>query len=70
MGRTRSTHVRFWWESQKEKVVDVCARIILKWILEKRPVDGSCEQGNKPSGSIKCLEILEYLSDWRLLKKD
>jgi hypothetical protein len=33
------------------------------------PVDGSCKHGSEPSGSIKCLEILEWLSDWRLLKK-
>jgi hypothetical protein len=26
--------------------------------------------GNESSGSIKCWEILEQLSDWRLLKKD
>jgi hypothetical protein len=31
---------------------------------------GSCEHGNEPSGSIKCWEVLEWLSDWRLLKKD
>jgi hypothetical protein len=29
---------------------------------------GSFEHGNEPSGSIKCLEFLEWLSDWRLLK--
>jgi hypothetical protein len=48
-------------------------RIILKWILEKwdeghvldqsglgqGQVAGSCEYGNKPSGSIKCGEFLE-----------
>jgi hypothetical protein len=34
------------------------------------PVGGSCEHGNEPSGSIKCWEILEYLSDWRLLMKN
>jgi hypothetical protein len=34
-------------------------------------VEGSWEQGNEPSGSIKCWEILEYhSSDWRLLKRD
>jgi hypothetical protein len=32
-------------------------------------VDVSCEQGNDPSGSIKFREVLEYLRDWRLLKK-
>jgi hypothetical protein len=33
------------------------------------PMVGSCEHGNKLSGSIKFWEILEYLSDWRLLKE-
>jgi hypothetical protein len=33
-------------------------------------VEGSCEHGNEPSGSVKCLEILEWLSHWRLLQKD
>jgi hypothetical protein len=33
------------------------------------PVEGSCERGNKPSGSIKCCEVLAYLHSWRLLKK-
>jgi hypothetical protein len=32
-------------------------------------VEGFCEHGNELSDSIKCLEILEWLSDWRLLKK-
>jgi hypothetical protein len=31
-------------------------------------VEGSCENGNEASDSIKYLEILEWLSDWRLLK--
>jgi hypothetical protein len=30
---------------------------------------GSCEDGNEPSGSIKCWEILEYLLNLRLLTK-
>jgi hypothetical protein len=33
-------------------------------------VDGSCEHGNDISVSIRCWEILEQLSDWRLLRKD
>jgi hypothetical protein len=33
-------------------------------------VDSSCEHGNEPSGSVKYLEILEYLSDWQHRKKD
>jgi hypothetical protein len=32
-------------------------------------VEGFCEHGNEPSGSIKCCEILEQLSNWRLLEK-
>jgi hypothetical protein len=31
---------------------------------------GPCEHGNIPSDSIKCLEILEQLSDWQLIKTD
>jgi hypothetical protein len=27
------------------------------------PVVGSCEHGNEPSGSVKCGEFLELLSD-------
>jgi hypothetical protein len=33
------------------------------------PVEGSCEHGNEPSGSIKCWEVLERLYNWQLLKK-
>jgi hypothetical protein len=33
-------------------------------------VEGSCEDGNEPFGSTKYWEVLQYLSDWRLLKKD
>jgi hypothetical protein len=29
----------------------------LDWI----DLEGSCEHGNEPSGSIKCWEVLEYL---------
>jgi hypothetical protein len=32
-------------------------------------VEGSCEYGNEPSGSIKCWEILEWMHYWRFLKK-
>jgi hypothetical protein len=30
----------------------------------------SCEHGNETSGSTKYWEILEWLRDWRHLKKD
>jgi hypothetical protein len=33
-------------------------------------VESSSEHGSEPSGSIKCWEILEYLHNWLLLKKD
>jgi hypothetical protein len=33
-------------------------------------VEGSCEHGNEPSVSIKRWEILEWLNDRWLLKKD
>jgi hypothetical protein len=32
-------------------------------------VEGSCEHGNEPSGSIKSWEVLEWLHNWQLLKK-
>jgi hypothetical protein len=32
-------------------------------------MEGSFEHGIKPSGSIKCWEVLEGLHNWRLLKK-
>jgi hypothetical protein len=32
-------------------------------------VEGSCEQGNELSGSIKMWEDVEKLHNWRLLKK-
>jgi hypothetical protein len=32
-------------------------------------VEGSCEHGNEPSGSVKFGEILEQLHKWGLLKK-
>jgi hypothetical protein len=33
-------------------------------------VEGSCERDSESLGSIKCFEILEYLSNSRLPKKD
>jgi hypothetical protein len=33
------------------------------------PVEDSCEHGNEPSGSTKYWEVLEWLHNWRLLKK-
>jgi hypothetical protein len=33
-------------------------------------VKGSYEHGDEPSSSIKYGDLLEWLSDWQLLKKD
>jgi hypothetical protein len=33
------------------------------------PVEGSCEHGNEPSGSINCWEVLQWLHNWRILNK-
>jgi hypothetical protein len=32
-------------------------------------MEGSCEDGNEPSGAIKCWEFLECLHNWQRLKK-
>jgi hypothetical protein len=36
---------------------------------DRGPVEGSCEHGIEPSGSIKCWEVLERLHNWWLLEK-
>jgi hypothetical protein len=44
----------------------------MDWIdlgQDRDKVEGSCEHVNAHSGSMKCWEVLEYLRDWRLLKK-
>jgi hypothetical protein len=38
-------------------------------VQDRGPVEGSCEHGIEPSGSIKCWGVLEGLHNWRLLKK-
>jgi hypothetical protein len=32
-------------------------------------VEGSCEHGDEPSGSIKFWEVFEWLHNWQLIKK-
>jgi hypothetical protein len=34
------------------------------WLRVFVPVVGSCEHGNEPSVSMKCEEILDYLSEY------
>jgi hypothetical protein len=38
--------------------------------LGNRTVEGSCDYGNAPSGSIKCGKFLDKLTNYQLLKKD
>jgi hypothetical protein len=37
---------------------------------EKGPMEGSCEHGNEPSGSMKYWAFLEWVSNCWLLKED
>jgi hypothetical protein len=42
------------------------------WIIlaqDRGPVEGSCECGNEPPGSVKCWEVLECLHNWWPLEK-
>jgi hypothetical protein len=32
-------------------------------------VEGSCDHGNEPSGTVKCWETLKYMNDCQLLNK-
>jgi hypothetical protein len=32
-------------------------------------VEGSCEHGNEPSGSLKCWEVSECLHNWQLFRR-
>jgi hypothetical protein len=36
---------------------------------DRDQLEGSCEHGNEPSGSIKCWEVLEWLQNWQLLRQ-
>jgi hypothetical protein len=61
-------HIGYWWESKKKRDhwedQDVGGWTIIKWVVE-----GSCEHGDELSGSIKGWKVLEWLHNWRLLKK-
>jgi hypothetical protein len=64
----------FWWGNLRERdhvgEPSINGRIILEWILRKwgmrvrtgsgkGQVMGTCEYGNKPSGSVKCGEFID-----------
>jgi hypothetical protein len=60
MGKRRRLHVGLWCEIHKER--DFYEDLDVE-------VEDFCEYDNKSSGSIKLWKILEYLSNWLLLKK-
>jgi hypothetical protein len=44
----------------------------IDWIdlgQDNGPVEGSCEHGDEPSGSLKCWEVPMWLHNWQLLRK-
>jgi hypothetical protein len=41
----------------------------LIWLRIGISEGGSYEHGNEPLDSIKCWEVLEWLREWRLLRK-
>jgi hypothetical protein len=44
----------------------------MDWIdltQDTKPMEGSCERGDEPPSVIKCLEVLELIDNWRLLRK-
>jgi hypothetical protein len=42
----------------------------MDWIdLAQRPVEGSSEHGDEPSGSLKYWEVPEWLYNWQVLRK-
>jgi hypothetical protein len=43
-------------------------RLRCRWV-DNIKMEDSCERGNEPSDSIKRSEVLEWLHNWRLLKK-
>jgi hypothetical protein len=51
----------------KNKLVTKCHKRPQTWT--EGPVEGSSEHGTEPSNTIKCWEVLQWLRNWRLLKK-
>jgi hypothetical protein len=60
---------RRWKESIEVDLREIGWKGVWTRFVWPRPVAGSCEHGNELSGFING-EFLEWLSDWRLLKKD
>lgn len=47
-----------------------CVYILESTDSQKDPMPGSCELGNKPTGSTGSREFLDQLSNYQILKKD
>jgi hypothetical protein len=56
-GRRPLVRPRSWWEDDIK--IDLREKGDVVWTGLILPVAGSCEHGKDPSGSMKCLEILE-----------
>jgi hypothetical protein len=66
LGRPR----RRWVDNIKMDLREIGWWYWLDWSgSELGSVEGSCEHGNEPTGSIKCWDVLEWLHNWQLLKK-
>jgi hypothetical protein len=48
----------YWWEGQKDLRERMGRYALDRSSSGQGPVEGSCEHGNEPSGSIKCCEVL------------
>jgi hypothetical protein len=65
VGRPR----RMWEDNIKMDLEEIVCENV-DWIHVVQDGAGCCEHGNEPSGSIKCGEFLDQLSDCQLLKKN
>jgi hypothetical protein len=72
--RRRGMHIRYWWESQKER--EPQGRPRCRWFddikIHLREI--GCDDIDwidlaQDRGSIKCWEVMEWLHNWQIIKK-